>query len=156
MTEKEIFEKLFSIFNISNDTNGVVASCLVRDGEILAEAVSNNESVHAEYALLKKLESTGEDIKGTDIVYTTVEPCGRRTPGGRGEKMGDCTSNLIKAGAKHVIYAGEDPHASGETRHKFEEAGIDFRQAGDRETISKAISMFNATCENPENWLPLQ
>jgi pyrimidine deaminase RibD-like protein len=156
MIEKEIFERLFSIFNQSDDTEGIVAACLVRKGMIVSEAVSNNDGVHAEYALLKKLESSGEVLHEEDVVYTTVEPCGKRSPGGRGEKMGDCTSNLLKAGAKHVVYAASDPHASEKTRHKFDDAGVVCRQIKDRELIAKAINLFNSTCQTRENWLPLQ
>lgn len=156
MTEKEIFEKLFSLIPQSDDTNGAVSACLVRDEKIVADGISNNESVHAEYALLKKLEEMGEIVKEDDIVYTTVEPCGRRSPGGRGEKMGDCTTNLIKAGVKKVIYAASDPHASDETRHKFQENNSSLVRVSDKQITSEAIRLFNATCTNPEDWLPLE
>lgn len=56
MTEKEIFEHLFEIAPQSNDTAGVVTSCLVRDSEIIADAVSAGVE-HAEYMLLQKLKS---------------------------------------------------------------------------------------------------
>ncbi len=156
MTEKEIFERLFSLISQSNDTNGAVSACLVRDGKIIAEGISNNESVHAEYALLKKLEEMGELAQENDVVYTTVEPCGRRSPGGRGEKMGDCTTNLIKAGVKKVVYAASDPHASDDTRHKFQEYNSSLTQVSDKQIRAEAIRLFNATCTNPEDWLPLE
>lgn len=56
MNEQEIFEHLFSIAIQSDDTGGVVTSCLVRDKEIIADAFSTNDGVHAEYALLQKLK----------------------------------------------------------------------------------------------------
>jgi pyrimidine deaminase RibD-like protein len=155
MSEKDIFEKLFSLIPLSNDKNGAVAACLLHEGKIMYESVSDNESVHAEYALLKKMEEAGRRMLPKDIVYTTVEPCGKRTPGGRGEKMGDCTSNLIKAGVKKVVYAAADPHASEETRHKFLTSNSQLLQVEDKEIIRKAVEMFNATCEDPSNWLPL-
>lgn len=54
MTEKDIFEHLFAIAPQSNDTDGVVTSCLVRDGEIIVDAVSAGVE-HAEYMLLQKI-----------------------------------------------------------------------------------------------------
>ncbi|MEN9649765.1 MAG: hypothetical protein RL094_732 [Candidatus Parcubacteria bacterium] len=152
MTEQEIFTRLFSLIETSDDKNGVVAACLVRDSYILGEAVSTNDSVHAEYALLQKV---GDSIQKDDIVYTTVEPCGSRTPGGKGEKMGDCTTNLILAGVKHVVYAASDPHASQLSRHRFEQAGVTLNQVQDKEIRMQAIESFNATCSRQEDWLPL-
>lgn len=145
MTEKEIFEYLFSISCKSNDTKGVVVSGLVRDGKILAEGVSDNSGVHSEYAVLQQLNTIGESVRLEDIFYTTVEPCGKRTPGGRGEKMGDCTTNLIKAGVKKVVYAAADPDASKDSRQKFIDAGVDLRQTLDKEIIQKAVKLFNST-----------
>lgn len=156
MIEKEIFERLFSLIPQSNDRNGAVSACLVRNGIIIAEGLSNNESVHAEYALLKKVEEIGESIKEEDVVYTTVEPCGKRSSGGRGAKMGDCTTNLINAGVKKVIYAASDPHASDDTRHKFQESNSSLIQVADRQIISEAIRMFNSTCDERTDWLPLE
>jgi pyrimidine deaminase RibD-like protein len=155
MTEKDIFERLFSLIPLSNDTNGAVSACLVREGKIVAEGISNNESVHAEDALLRKLVEMGEVVQESDTVYVTVEPCGKRTPGGRGEKMGDCTTNLIKAGVKRVVYAASDPHASDDTRHKFAENSASLSQASDRQITAEAIRLFNTTCTNTADWLPL-
>ncbi|TSC70426.1 MAG: hypothetical protein CEO12_360 [Parcubacteria group bacterium Gr01-1014_46] len=154
MTEQEIFDELFSIFNTSDDDNGVVGAGLVRNGKILCKTVSMLGGIHAEYSLLKNLEEMGISINADDIIYTTVEPCGKRTPGGRGEKMGDCTTNLINAGVKKVIYGAQDPHASAETRHKFELAGVSLEQVKDLEIVKKSIEAFNSTCKNPEDWLP--
>lgn len=155
MTETEIFDRLFSLIPLSNDTNGAVSACLVRDGKIIAEGISNNESVHAEYALLKNLENMGEMVQEDDTFYITVEPCGKRSVGGRGGKMGDCTTNLVKAGAKKVVYAASDPHASDETRHKFQDNNSSLLQISDKQTIAEAIRLFNSTCANEADWLPL-
>ena len=154
MSEEEIFERLFTILKMSNDTKGAVSACLVRGGEILAEGVSTSQSVHAEYALLKNLEETGELVQENDTVYTTVEPCGKRSSGGLGEKMGDCTTNLIKAGVKNVVFAASDPDASDLSRHKFREASAVLKKTENEEIVRNAIVSFNATCADSLDWLP--
>lgn len=152
MTDSEIFEHLFSLIPTSDDTDGAVAACLVRDGNIVAEAVSSKSGVHAEYALLQKVKT---DIQSNDVLYTTVEPCGFRTPGGRGELMGDCTTNIIAAGIKSVLYAALDPHASEQTRGKFKEAGVICEQVSDINISRRAVELFNSTCSNKDHWLPI-
>jgi len=156
MTEKEIFEELLSIIKNSDDDNGVVSSCLVRDGKIVAKGVSMSGGAHAEYLLLKSLEEIGISITPTDVVYATVEPCGKRTPGGNGEKMGDCTTNLINAGVKHIIYGASDPDASGNTRYKFESAGVLLEKTKSDEITLASIKAFNSTCKDQSHWLPLE
>jgi pyrimidine deaminase RibD-like protein len=79
MNEQEIFEYLFKISKNSDDVGGIVTSCLVRDGSIIADGISTARGIHSEYALLLKLHELGIQIKDTDIVYTTVEPCGQRS-----------------------------------------------------------------------------
>ncbi len=153
MTEKEIFEKMFLAIGTSDDDNGVVGACLVRNGEIVKVTCSMSGGIHAEYSLLKSLEEEGFEINSDDIVYTTVEPCGKRTPGGPGEKMGDCTTNLINARVKCVVYGAGDHDASSETRHKFQEAGVSIIQIDDKELVEKCIKMFNDTCRDTENWI---
>ena len=125
----------------------MVTSCFVRDGAILADAVSTNEGVHSEYALLQRLSEKGISITDTDTVFTTVEPCGHRTPNGPGERMGDCTTNLINAGVKHIVFATADPDASVNTRHKFRDAEVGLRQTSDSRTIVEATRLFNATSD---------
>ncbi len=154
MTEKEIFEKLFLISTLSNDDNGVVTSCLVCNGRIIESAVSMNNGTHAEDALLEKLKQINFVIEPNDIVYTTVEPCGKRSPGGKGESMGDCTTNLIRASVKNIVYAASDPDASSETRYKFGDKGVIIKQVIEQNIIKKAIEIFNSTCSNRKNWLP--
>jgi pyrimidine deaminase RibD-like protein len=154
MSEEEIFNRLFFIINLSNNYNGIVGACLVRNGKILSESVSMGDGIHAEYSLLMNLKKMNVLILPTDIIYVTVEPCGKRTPGGRGEKMGDCTSNLISSGIKHVIYGSSDPDASNNTRHKFNLAGILLEQTKDTNIIKKSIDAFNLSCKDPKDWLP--
>ena len=69
MTEKEIFGHLFKIALQSNDTDGVVTSCLVRNNEIIADAVSAGVE-HAEYMLLQKLH--GESIEYCPQTLSTL------------------------------------------------------------------------------------
>ena len=52
MTEKEIFDYLFKIAKTSKDQEGVVAACLVKDGQSLAGSPSADDSIrHAEFSL---------------------------------------------------------------------------------------------------------
>ncbi|MBD2525613.1 hypothetical protein [Nostoc sp. FACHB-133] len=154
MTEQEIFEHLFTIADQSDDTGGVVSSCLVRQGNIVLEGISCNDGKHAEYVLLRQLELSAISILPDDIIYTTVEPCGKRTPGGQGEYMGDCTTNLIQAGVRHVVYAAPDPDASSQTRYKFEQADCSLRQVNDPHIIHQAITLFNSTVTSTSDVLP--
>ena len=62
---------------------------------------------------------------------------------------------MIIAGVKHVVYAGEDADASSNTRQKFSEAEVSFEQVKDKDIITKAINLFNSTCVDKNNWLPL-
>ncbi len=156
MTEKEIFEQILALIPSSEDRQGVVGACLVRDGQIIESGISMLGGAHAEYSVLQKLKEKGFAIDDNDVFYTTVEPCGKRTPGGRGEKMGDCTTNLINAGVKRVIYGAKDPDASDSTRHKFEMVGAVLEQTSDKEIISKSVEAFNATCDDRDHWLPAQ
>lgn len=155
MTDHEVFSHLFAISDrVLVDGSGTVVSCLVRDGKILIECTSPEEAVHSEYWLLKEAEHMGITILSDDVVYTTVEPCGRRTPGGRGEQMGDCTTNLLQAGVKHVVYAAADPDASAGTRHKYVEAGAELRQVEDPQIVCKAFTLFNDSLAHEHDRLP--
>lgn len=151
MTEQEIFGHLFTIANQSSDTDGVVTSCLVRDGRILVDAVSAG-IIHAEYALLEKLQNQKITLLPQDIIYVTLQPCSQRTPGGEGEKLGDCTTNLINAGIKHVVYAANYPKGA-QSGQRFREAGVTLTQVSDKSIIDNAIELFNATCADPKDHL---
>lgn len=152
MSEQEIFTHLLSIAGQSNDTDGVVTSCLVRDGEIVMDAVSAGAE-HAEYVLLKKLAAASVSILPDDVVYVSVQPCDSRTVGGDGEALGDCTSNLITAQVRHVVY-GAAYTRSETSNSRFELAGVSVRQADHIETVRSCIQLFNDTNENPEKHLP--
>lgn len=156
MTEKEIFEHLFTIVAASDDVGGAVSACLVRSGQVIASGISTRSGVHGEYALLRNLERTGGRIEPGDVVYTMVEPCGRRSPSGPGEALGDCTTHLIIAGVKRIVFGALDPDASASTRHRFDDAGIILQQVTDRDIVQKCIELFNATCMDIAKQLPLQ
>lgn len=156
MTEKEIFEYLFTIVTASDDVGGAVSACLARDGKIVASGISTRGGVHGEYALLRNLEHMGVRIEPGDVVYTMVEPCGRRSPGGPGEAMGDSTMNLISAGVKRIVFGALDPDASASTRHLFDDAGVILQQVADRDIVKRCIELFNATCWDMAKQLPFE
>ncbi len=143
MSEKEIFFHLFEVTKFSEDNGGIVSACLIRDSEIIAEGFSTNEGIHAEYAVLQDLEKRGIRINQDDILYTTVIPCGKRTPGGQGEKYGDCTANIIKSGIRHVVYAASDHDASHDVYDRFLKAGVILKQTEDMVIRNTARNIFN-------------
>lgn len=66
----------------------------------------------------------------------------------------DCTTNLIQAGVRYVVYAAPDPDASAQTRYKFEQAGCSLRQVNDPHVIRQAIALFNSTVTSTSDALP--
>lgn len=153
MNEKEIFEHLFKIAPQSKDTDGVVTACLVRNDVIIADAVSGGVE-HAEYVLLQKLSKLDISITDEDVVYVTLQPCDRRTSGKIGEQLGDCTTNLTKAGAKHVVYAATYPKSEN-SLERFKQNGVDIRQTSDLEIQRNAALLFNATNEDSSKHIPV-
>jgi deoxycytidylate deaminase len=151
MTEEIIFEHLLSIAHRSNDTDGVVTACLVRDDQIVIDAVSAGVE-HAEYQLLRELKRRSIAIVPSDIVYVTVQPCDSRTQGSPGEILGDCTTNLIDAGVRNVVYGAEFTR-SHTSNTRFERAGVSIRQAESIELVRKCIKLFNDTNDNPSKHL---
>jgi pyrimidine deaminase RibD-like protein len=143
MLEKEIFEHLFETTKLSEDNGGIVSACLVRGNKILTNGFSTNDGIHAEYAVLQNIKNANIEIQPGDILYTTVIPCGKRTPGGQGEKYGDCTTNIIKSGIKHVIYAAFDHDASHDVLERFSKAGVLLEQTKVTEIQDKARIIFN-------------
>ena len=156
MSDQEIFDYLFSMSGrVLVDGRGTVVSALVRDGEVIAEGASPEDAVHSEYWLLKEMARLGIVAQPGDVVYTTVEPCGKRTPGGAGERMGDCTTNLIAAGLPRVVFAAADHDASGDTRHKFGDAGGYIRQVEDPLIRRRALELFNGSLDDGHDALYL-
>ena len=152
MSERVIFEHLFSIANQSKDTDGVVTSCLVRDGQIIADAVSAGEG-HSEFMLLHKLTARGIEIHPSDILYVTLQPCDRRSTD-LGLILGDCTTNTIAAGIKNVVYAAPYPKSLNGIE-RFTAAGVHIRQVVNRTIAKQAAELFNSTNENTEKHLPV-
>lgn len=153
MNERDIFEHLFRLALQSSDADGVVTTCVVRDGKVLLDAVSEG-APHAEYVLLRKMREQGVSFLQDDVVYVTLQPCDRRTPGGEGEKFGDCTTNLIQAGVKRVVYAATYPKSK-DSKRRFKDAGVSVRQVADAGIVMRAVKLFNSTCSSPADHLPI-
>lgn len=138
MNDEAVFENLFAKAVESKDPKGVVAACLVLNGRILSSAVSSDDGkTHAENILL----SSANDIDDDTILYTTVEPCSKRTD----PSMTDCVSILVRAGIKHVVYGARDPKQTEETMRRCREAGIELSQVENPAIIEKSALLFNQT-----------
>ncbi len=105
-----------------------VGAVIVRDGQLLVEAFrgETGKGRHAEYCALEKVPDM--DLRGA-TVYTTLEPCSRRTPG-----KTPCADHLIKRQVSTVFIGmyDPDPRIYGEGWQKLQSAGIalrDFDQA---------------------------
>jgi diaminohydroxyphosphoribosylaminopyrimidine deaminase/5-amino-6-(5-phosphoribosylamino)uracil reductase len=82
-------------------TNPAVGCVLVRDGEVVAEAVTaDGGRPHAEE---QALAQAGEAARGA-VAYVTLEPCGARSSG-----EPSCAERLAAAGVSTVFVACEDP-----------------------------------------------
>lgn len=148
MTDEEIFETLFVIAGESQDKEGIVAAALVRDGNILMALPSSDDGLyHAEYLVLEKANNEGIRILPGDVIYTTVEPCSRRSPG---RPVSDCCKALIDAGVCRIVYAAGDPAQTLETQHKLKTANIKCEQVADQSIIEKAREIFNSTQLNSD------
>lgn len=146
MTESEIFEDLFKVASAANSRRGAVAACLVRNGSILAiKASMDSPNRHAEDLLLEEIQQKEIIIENEDILYSTIQPCGERTPGGGGEVFGDCATKIINSSIKHVIYAMNDPHYSIKVNERFATVGIESHQIANETIIEKARKIFNET-----------
>ncbi len=151
MTESEIFESLFRTAHAANSNRGAVAACLVRNGTILATKASiDNPNRHAEDLLLEEIQQKRITIQDEDILYSTIQPCGERTPGGGGETFGDCAAKIINSPIKRVIYAMPDAHYSRKVDNRFAAAGITANQVGDAALTEKSRKIFNDTILDAE------
>lgn len=154
MTDQEIFEYLFVIAKTSKDQEGVVAACLVKDGQVLVGSPSADDSIrHAEDLVLEKAQKQGIILDEKIILYTTLEPCSTRD-----KDVLDCTSIILKTGIKSVAFAALDPEYSQEAKQRFLKAGFNYQQVKDQEIIKQAIELFNSTSKKPlADWqLPRQ
>ena len=140
MDDKAVFERLFEESGKSKDPRGVVASCLLKDGQITAIAVSSDDGKsHAENIMLSKIESVPEG----SILYCTLEPCSKRSD----PTMMDCVSDIIRAGVKEVVYGARDPKQSEITKIRLNEAGVILRQVEDAGTIKRCAEVFNESVD---------
>lgn len=143
-----IFLFLLTLAKTSHDTEGAVAACLVRDDRIFLSSPSADDMIrHAEDLIIEQAKKKGITIRGDDVLLTTVEPCSERSPE---RHMIDCTSLIIQAGIKHVIYAAIDPYQHEETKRKCREADVELIQVHDKSIQENARNLFNATQHNPK------
>ena len=154
MTEQEIFNYLFEIAKTSQDQEGVVAACLVKEGQILAGSPSADDSVrHAEDLVIEKTQKQRIILDEKVILYTTLEPCSTRD-----KNVLDCASIILKTGLKSIIYAAQDSEYSQEAKQRFLKAGVLYQQVQDQTIINRAVELFNSTSKKPlSTWqLPRQ
>ena len=151
MDTRVIFERVFEVAESSKDQKGAVGACLVRDGHIILCQASSDDGVeHAEYRLIKNLSTSSITVLPTDILYLSLEPCSRRTPGGPGEVLGDCTTHIIDSGIKQVVFAVQDKEVvTRDTRERLTKAGIMYQWADDAEIAKRAREIFNNSCADP-------
>lgn len=141
--EREIFNFLFSLAERSKDPEGVVAACLLREGQLLASSASSDDGrYHAEYLVVRQLRDYGISVDERCILYTTLAPCTDVSAVNDGR---DCTACLLEAGVRHVVFAADDPEYGKSAKARFEAAGGSYRQTGNRELVRRAAALFNAT-----------
>jgi len=92
---------------------------LVRDGEIVAEGVTEVGGRHAEAVAL---EAAGDSARGATM-YVTLEPCAHHgtTP--------PCAEAIVAAGVERVVFAARDPNpeaAGGEERLRAGGVDVEF------------------------------
>ena len=96
-----------------------VGAVLVRDGEVLAEGVTEADGRHAERVVL---DAGGDAARGATL-YVSLEPCahhGTTSP---------CTDAIVAAGVERVVFGARDPNpeaAGGADR--LRSAGIDVEE----------------------------
>lgn len=115
------------------DTNPSVGCVLVKDGEIIAEAVTSiGGRPHAER---NALAIAGEAARGA-TAYVTLEPCSHygKTP--------PCANALVDAGLARVVVAVDDPdeRVSGRGYQILRDAGITVETGLLREEGTRALA----------------
>lgn len=141
--DQEIFTFLFNLAETSKDPEGVVAACLLRDGELLASSASSDDGCHrAEYRVVQRLREHGVTADGRCVLYTTLVPCSDASQVNDGH---DCTTTLLEAGVRQVVFAADDPEYGKSAKARFRAAGGTCRQTHDRELVRRAARLFNAT-----------
>lgn len=142
MKEEAVFEYLFEVAKQSKDPRGVVAACLVKNGEVMLAMPSGDDGVHhAEDLLLRKANEQGVEMSEDVILYCTLEPCSQRTKPG----MIDCATHIIQAGVRSIVYGASDPDNSKITQQKFADGGVHVRQTENVQIIRTCAELFNVT-----------
>lgn len=142
-SEQDIFTYLFRLAETSTDPEGVVAACLLRDGQLLASSASSDDGrYHAEYLVVRQLRERGITADERCILYTTLAPCSDVAAVNDGR---DCTTSLLEASVRHVIFAADDPEYGKSAKVRFEAAGGSYRQVEDQALVRRAARLFNAT-----------
>ena len=141
--DREIFSLLFSLAETSRDPEGVVAACLLRDGRLLASSASSDDGrYHAEYRVVQHLREQGVTVDERCVLYTTLAPCSDASGVNDGR---DCTTLLLEAGVRHVVFAADDSEYGKSAKARFRAAGGTYRQTDDRELVRRAAWLFNST-----------
>jgi pyrimidine deaminase RibD-like protein len=76
------------------------------------------------------------------VLYTTLAPCSDVSAVNDGH---DCTTSLVEAGVRHVVFAADDPEYGKSAKVRFRAVGGTYRQVDDRELVRRAAQLFNAT-----------
>lgn len=145
MTDKEIFDYLFLLTKNSHDPEGVVSACVVSGDKIIESAVSSNDGIrHAEDLLLEKLQIKGIKISTNFILYSTLEPCSKRSKPG----SIDCSTLIANSGIKNIIFGARDPNHSMNTHKILNSNNINIKQVSDRKIIKNCANIFNNSLDN--------
>ena len=143
VTDQAVFEELFSEARKSRDVRGAVAACVVDGEKIFAVAASADDGVqHAEDLLLEKLKEQAIPITSTMTLYTTKEPNVRRT---FTDQHQDCTTLIIEAGIKQVVFGASNNQQHAEVARRFEQAGVGLTQVADQHLIEESERIFSET-----------
>lgn len=141
--ERDIFTYLFRLAETSMDPEGLVAACLMRDGQLLASSASSDDGrCHAEYLVVRGLREQGITADERCVLYTTLAPCSDVSAVNDGR---DCTTSLLDAGVRHVVFAADDPEYGKGAESRFRAAGGSCRQVDDEKLVWRAGQLFNAT-----------
>jgi pyrimidine deaminase RibD-like protein len=140
VTQKQIFEHLSEIAQRSKDPRGAVSACLVKNNEVIASAASSDDGLrHAEEILLEIVRAENITITPEIILYSTLEPCTKRT----NIELKDCTSLIIESGISKVVYGASDPDHSEINKRRFSERGISLEQVSNPLIIKRCAEIFN-------------
>jgi pyrimidine deaminase RibD-like protein len=141
--EATIFEVLLDLARTSNDPEGVVVACLVRDGAVLEVSANSDDGYyHAEYLVARRAVAHSVTIDERCTVYTTLEPSSGLLVVNDGV---DCTTGLLEAGIRNVVFAVRDPEHGAATQVRFEQAGATCPQIDNPIIIGRAAQLFNGT-----------